>query len=218
MQIKAVILDYGGVLCFHPTDAQVDELADTCGASPERFLEAYWSTRIPYDRGDVEPQRYWSAIGRQLGHTYSASQIEAFRKLDVGFWVQLDARMVNWAQRMRDCGYGTAVLSNLPPDLGEHMRTKMNLLERFDCHTFSFEVRAVKPDRAIYEDCIHKLGITPAEALFVDDRPENVRGARELGINAVLFESPSQLQQELARLSTGPHNAVAFGAPPVVLE
>jgi FMN phosphatase YigB (HAD superfamily) len=126
--------------------------------------------------------------------------------------------MVNWAQRLRDSGYSTAVLSNLPPDLGEHMRTKMSLLEEFDCHTFSFEVRAVKPSPAIYEDCIHKLGIAPAEALFVDDRPENVRGAREVGMNAVLFESPTQLQGELTRLSAGPHDAMTFGPPPVILE
>ena len=102
MQIKAVILDYGGVLCVHPTDAQIGELAGKCGASPEQFLQAYWSTRIHYDRGDVEPQRYWSAIGEQLGQTYSASQVEEFRRLDVGFWIHLDARMVNWARRVRD--------------------------------------------------------------------------------------------------------------------
>ena len=218
MQIKAVILDYGGVLCFHPTDAQIAELAARCGTSPERFLQAYWSARVSYDRGDVSPERYWSAIGEQLGQTYSASQVEEFRKLDVGFWIHLDARMVNWARRVRDHGYGTAVLSNLPPDLGEHMRSNMSLLEGFDCHTFSFEVRAVKPAPAIYEDCVHKLGIAPGEALFVDDRPENVRGAREVGMKAVLFESPEQLQGELSRLSAGPHNTMTFGAPPVVLE
>lgn len=218
MQIKAVILDYGGVLCFHPTDAQIAELAGKCGASPDQFLQAYWSARVPYDRGDLEPHRYWSAVGQQLGKTYSASQVEEFRRLDVGFWVHLDARMVNWAQRVRDCGYGAAVLSNLPPDLGEHMRTKMSLLGGFDCYTFSFEVRAVKPAPAIYEDCIQKLGIAPSESLFVDDRPENVRGAREVGMNAVLFESPAQFQEELTKLGAGPHNAMAFGSPPVVLE
>ncbi len=216
MQIKAVILDYGGVLCFHPSDAQVDELAARCGAPRDRFLQAYWSTRVPYDRGDVEPVRYWTEIGATLGRRYDAGQIAEFRRLDIGFWVRLDARMVKWARRVRQAGYRTAVLSNLPPDLGEHMRASMNLLAGFDCHTFSYEVRAVKPDPAIYDDCARKLGIEPREALFVDDRPENVRGALEFGMNAVLFESPGRLQEELERLGAG--DAMPFSAPPVVLE
>jgi putative hydrolase of the HAD superfamily len=216
MQIKAVIFDYGGVLCFHPSGEQVDELAARCGAPRDRFLQAYWSTRLSYDRGDLEPAQYWTQIGERLGQRYDSAQIADFRRLDIGFWLRLDARMVEWARRVRQAGYRTAVLSNLPPDLGEHLRAKMNLLGDFDCHTFSYEVRAVKPDPAIYIDCARKLGVAPGEALFLDDRPENVHGARDFGMSAVLFESPAGLQEQLERLRAS--DAMAFSAPPVVLE
>ena len=65
--------------------------------------------------------------------------------------------------------------------------------------TLSFEVGAVKPEPAIYLRCLESLGVEPGEALFVDDRRENVEAARSLGMDAVLFEDEDSLAAELQR-------------------
>ena len=218
MQIKSVIFDYGGVLCFHPRDQLVDELAGLCGTSRDEFLRAYWGRRAAYDRGDLSPEEYWDGIARSLGRSYADSEVREFRRRDVGFWVNIDQRMLTWARRIRDAGYRTAVLSNLPRDLGEHMRSERTLLAAFDHHTFSYEVRAAKPSPEIYRDVIKKLGVEPGEALFLDDRQENIDAARQMGIVSVLFESPAQLSGELRRLTAGAGNELSFSPPPVVLE
>ena len=44
-----------------------------------------------------------------------------------------------------------------------------------------------KPDREIYEATLSKLGVVPQEALFVDDRGENIAAADELGLRTFHF-------------------------------
>ncbi len=198
MQLKAVILDYGGVLCFHPRDEQIDALAQASGLDRDAFLKAYWSKRASYDRGDLTAPEYWAHIGSAAGRSYTSQQVDEFRKRDVDFWVTLDSRMVEWAQRLRASGLRMGLLSNLPFDLGENMRAHMNLLAGFDHHSFSYELRSAKPDAAIYHDAVRGVGVEPGEALFIDDKLENVEGAMAIGLHAIQFESPDQLAARLS--------------------
>ena len=49
--IRAVIFDFGGVLCFHPTEDRFARIADLLGISTLRLLEIFWANRIDYDAG-----------------------------------------------------------------------------------------------------------------------------------------------------------------------
>jgi putative hydrolase of the HAD superfamily len=60
-------------------------------------------------------------------------------------------------------------------------------MEHFDHVTFSCELRLFKPQAAIYEHSFQGLKVAPEETLFIDDKIENVEGARAVGMNAELF-------------------------------
>ena len=62
-------------------------------------------------------------------------------------------------------------------------------MRRFDCLIFSGEVRRAKPEPEIYQRTINCLGVKHAEALFVDDREENLRAASALGITGIRVQS-----------------------------
>src|SRR6476646_7178051 len=79
MELKAIIFDYGGVLCFHPPEEQVRDLAEICRLQPDHFLKAYWSLRPAYDRGDLTATEYWKAIGSSAGIDYTADEILTLR-------------------------------------------------------------------------------------------------------------------------------------------
>ena len=53
-------------------------------------------------------------------------------------------------------------------------------------------VGARKPERAIYELTLERLGTPAAETVFLDDVEINVAAADELGLRAVLFEDTRQ--------------------------
>ena len=63
----------------------------------------------------------------------------------------------------------------------------------------SYEVRSLKPEPAIYDEAIRRAGVAADRIFFVDDRVENVEGARRAGMDAVVFTGVDQLQRELAR-------------------
>ena len=64
----------------------------------------------------------------------------------------------------------------------------------------SHEVHERKPVRRIYALALRRANVRPAEAVFFDDKPENVAGAKRLGIKAFAYENPAQLARELRRL------------------
>ena len=57
--------------------------------------------------------------------------------------------------------------------------------------------KLVKPDRAIYRLAINRFEIDPEQALFIDDRQENVDGATACGLNAHLFRDTETLRNFL---------------------
>jgi putative hydrolase of the HAD superfamily len=214
MEAKAVIFDYGGVICFFPREEQVDELAARTGVPKRLFLETYWSTRLPYDRDDLTWREYWEQFARLTGREFTEEQIREFVRLDIGFWVRVDPRMIQWARTLKESGRKIAVLSNMPREIGEHMRANFDWLREFDHVTFSYEVHLIKPEPAIYRDALDGVGVRPEEAVFLDDRIENVRGAKAVGLPAVLFESA----ETFSRSAREAHHFLGLGSAPVVLE
>jgi HAD superfamily hydrolase (TIGR01509 family) len=55
----------------------------------------------------------------------------------------------------------------------------------------------MKPDAAIYARAEQLACVSPGDIFFVDDRPENVAGARAMGWDAVLYHTPERLLAEL---------------------
>jgi putative hydrolase of the HAD superfamily len=188
MEIRAVIFDFGGVLCFHPTDQQIRSAADACGMSTADFLTFFWANRRAYDAGDIGPEQYWQEIASKARRRFDPGLIEEMILREIDFWTRYDQRMLAWNQELREHGLRTGILSNLPSPLGQHLRATQ--FEKLFHHaTFSYELNLVKPQAAIYQHMIEGLGISPAEALFIDDRSENVEGARAVGLQAHLFVS-----------------------------
>ena len=58
----------------------------------------------------------------------------------------------------------------------------------------------MKPEPGIYQHCISAVGVKPAEALFIDDRDENLNQARIAGIRTLRFQSIPQLREDLQAL------------------
>lgn len=65
---------------------------------------------------------------------------------------------------------------------------------------YSNEVGWRKPEKEIYELVITKENLIPAETFFVDDKPENVAAAKEMGLQAYELKHPSELENLLRHL------------------
>ncbi len=74
------------------------------------------------------------------------------------------------------------------------------MFDRFRDIVVSGAERLMKPDAAIYELALRRFGLAAGEALFVDDRQDNVDGAAAVGMHAVTFTDAAALRGELGRL------------------
>jgi putative hydrolase of the HAD superfamily len=182
--IKAVIFDFGGVLCFHPDDERWRRAAEAAGLPVADLMSAFWANRIDYDAGQLEPDKYWHGV---IGPAFQESKLPELVRSEIKLWNQYDQRIFDWIGQVRTAGFRTAILSNLPRVLGEELRSTPGFLDHFDHVTFSYELRKVKPQPEIYVDAIQGLGIEAKQALFLDDKAENVEGARAVGLQAVLY-------------------------------
>ena len=76
----------------------------------------------------------------------------------------------------------------------------MTFLEYMDGIVFSCEVKEVKPKEEIYRILLDTYGIRPSQAVFLDDRRENIQAAEKLGIHGICFKNFKQAVKELEKL------------------
>lgn len=196
--IKAVIFDYGKVLSAPQRQASLIAMASTLMLSISEFEPFYWRDRMEYDRAALDARSYWSKIAAYSHRQLSDAQIEELRRHDVEGWSDADPIMVRWANRLRENSVPVAVLSNMPSDLREYVNTKADWFPRFDHMTFSCDIHSCKPDAAIYQHCVSGLKSAPADILFLDDRLENVEGAKRLGLHSFVYTSPEEAREVIA--------------------
>jgi 2-haloacid dehalogenase len=72
-----------------------------------------------------------------------------------------------------------------------------DFFSRFRDIVVSGEEKLLKPDPALYVRALHRFGLAPAEALFVDDRAINVEGAEAVGMHGHLFTGAEDLRRRL---------------------
>ena len=195
--MRAVIFDYGEVLCSQDRAAHQRLLALT-GLDLDTFERLYWRDRRDYDLGAVDGRRYWAKFARDAGLSFTPAQIDDLIETDVVMWTSVSEPMLAWAQSLQRAGLLTAILSNMGPEVLRTMRQEFAWLADFSQLTWSCELGIAKPDPAIYHFTCDKLGVRPGDALFLDDKIENVRAATELGLQALQYRSIEQLRDDLA--------------------
>src|SRR5258708_2138511 len=154
--IRAIIFDYGNVLCQPQPPEDIEAMAAELGHTAGQFAAIYWRDRVPYDRAETDPTEYWNRVaGRQL----TADQIEKLTHLDNRSWLHPREATIRWVTAASRQGLRTALLSNLPTPLREALENNALWLPSFDVRPHSCTVGRTKPDRALYEHCVRSRGV-----------------------------------------------------------
>lgn len=181
------IFDYGGVLVHDQTAEDRARLAAIVKVADADFAELYWARRIDYDKDLITAAGYWQDIAASGGSSLDAEAIEQLTEIDTTSWMLFDSAMWEWMEQLRAAGKRLGMLSNMPRDLGDALKTRTGRLAKFDSVTLSYQLRVAKPEAAIYEHCLEGLGLPAGKVLFFDDKIENVQAAELLGMRGVQF-------------------------------
>jgi epoxide hydrolase-like predicted phosphatase len=212
-KIRAVIFDYGGVLMRTADPTPRREMEQRFGLPPGGASEAVFGSPRWDDVqiGRISSAEFWADVGQRLG--LDAESLAEFRHT---FWAgnRLDEELVAFIRLMRGEGYRTALLSNAPDDLPQLVE-QMGITNAFDVVVISGCERLMKPDPAIYELTLERLGVPAEGAVFVDDLRVNVVAARQVGLHATRFRGLSPLRKWLRGLGVPVPNSILAPLPDV---
>ena len=91
-------------------------------------------------------------------------------------------------------------ITNFSHEFWPAFRSTAPVFDHFTDIIVSGAERLTKPDPAIYALALRRFGLAPGEAIFVDDRAENIEAGAANGFVGHLFTGSAPLAAELARL------------------
>jgi putative hydrolase of the HAD superfamily len=199
--IRRLLTDFGEVISTPLPESTITGLAALAGQSPAAFLDRYWQHRAAYDLGQ-SATGYWSQVlGRDLSGT--PELVDRLTSIDIHGCLRLNPRtlrtLLDHAGRART---QLALLSNAPEPLARAI-DQSRWSRHFERRYYSCRLGAAKPDPRAFQLVLSDLGVPPDHVLFIDDRAENTRTARDLGMHTITFTSASALDRELSLTTPG---------------
>ncbi len=203
--IEAIVCDFGGVLTTPLLDAFVG-LQEARGVPLEAFGLAI--AQVAEQDGGANPL-FELETGRLTEAQFVAKLGGALReqlgrevvldRFGVGFFEHLhpNDELFAFMRALHGRGYRMAILTNNVREWEPLWRTMLPVDEIFELVVDSGFEGVRKPDAAIYELTLQRLGVAPEATLFIDDTEVNCDAARALGMQAVWFRSNAQAIAEI---------------------
>jgi len=198
-RIKALILDYGGVISKPQDFEHVENMLCILELEYKDFEIIYRESRAAYDSGHKTGTEYWMGILNHFNIESKRINIATLIQEDVKSWTRMNDSMIQFVKEIRSEIHNLSMISNMTEDTLAYIRTGFKWLDLFDELIFSCEFKTNKPDKKIYEVCLDKLKLSPAECLFVDDSVDNIEGASTIGMNTIHFKSFDKFLSEFNR-------------------
>ena len=197
MTVQAVFFDLGGVILRTEYQAPRQHLAERLGMEYEDIERVVFGSpsAAQASTGKIAETEHWANVAKILKQP--ASEIERIEKEFFGGDV-LDREILDTLRALKS-DYTVGLISNAWGGLRAYIeREKFD--DAFHFLVISAEVGVTKPDAKIYEIALEQAGVSPNEAVFVDDFIENIEACEDLGMRGIHFRNPEQALTELKQI------------------
>lgn len=194
--MKHFIFDLGNVLIDFDLDIFYRRIQDACDRSIDEIESGYLSEKLEA-----------LEIGAlAMDHFCKMYRFDWDLKWSPDDWVDNYAQCYRpnlqgqeWLARAKKAGFPVSVFSNLADfhKIGVD-RTYPGFFEQFDHTFFSYQMGLVKPSEASYLRVCSSLSASPKDCVFIDDKPENIEGALNVGMKGIVFDPANFEQMESA--------------------
>ncbi|HVN22352.1 MAG TPA: HAD family phosphatase [Syntrophorhabdales bacterium] len=196
--IKALVLDFGGVVADEGFREGLKAIAGNNGLDPDKFF--VMARDLIYDTGyvtgKVDEHAYWEALRLKIKIRNDDNEL---RKEILNRFV-LRREMFDEITRVRTAGVTVALLSDQTDWLDE-LNDRESFYHYFD-HVFnSFYLKKSKRDGTIFRDIAARLRLRPEEILFIDDTPGHLERAQAQGWKTLRFTSVADFKQALKEVN-----------------
>ena len=197
-RFRAIIFDIGRVLIRVNVARATGGLGEGLALSPEEIWSALekdprW---IDWQEGRISARDWHLQVMKRLGAKLSYEQfVETWNRALDPEPIQSEAFLEKLSKSHR-----LALLSNTDPIHMSCEEERFPFFRFFPVRIYSYRVGASKPAPLIYREALKACKVRATEAIYIDDIPAYVEAAERLGMAGIVFQSPEQLQSDLADL------------------
>lgn len=198
--IKNVVFDVGNVL----VDFRWREMMEELGIPEDiqdKFEKSVFGSELwhSYDHGTISDEEIYEKLKER-----NKDNAEAFEHV----WehraelVRPYDYAVPWIKTLKREGLGVYIISNYPKNLFamHEEQGSFPFLKYVDGKIVSGVVKMIKPEAEIYEELLKQYHLKASECVFIDDREENVEGAKAVGMQGIVLTSFEQANAALREL------------------
>lgn len=172
--INAIIFDWGGVLAPADTEIAAKRLSGIFGCDFLQLKEKMGK----YEKECSESSDYSSFLSK-IEAEFRIPKEEAIRALvEIPVWSGFELAK-SFAGKFKLC-----ILSDQMQFKIDHIKEN-NDLSFFDYVLFSSEIGVQKPSKEAFQMMLDRLGESPENCLFIDDREKNIEAAKKLGFQVI---------------------------------
>jgi len=196
--IRSLIFDIGNVLLPFDFGRALNRVGlqnsgRLTSGLPREFIEM----KDLYETGRIERSEFLKRSIAATGYQGTEAEFSAA-------WTEIfdeNVAMTRLVQSLHG-RYSLYVLSNTSDLHIEYVEATYPVFQYFSDGVYSHIAGCIKPGREIFEIAIRQLGVKPDETIFIDDLPDNVVTARELGFHAFQYDYKAhhRLLEQLAAL------------------
>jgi putative hydrolase of the HAD superfamily len=194
-KISTLFFDIGGVILTNGWDSVARRAAISKFQLDFQEFEARHLVANPaFERGQMTLDEYLEQTIFYSKRTFSLQEFRDFMYSQS----QPMPESLEFVRRMaRSRGYLIATINNEGAEINAYRIEQFSLRDIFAAFFSSCYVGMRKPDTGIYELALKVLQRSADESIFVDDRAENIEGARKVGLNTIQFKDVPQLACDL---------------------
>jgi epoxide hydrolase-like predicted phosphatase len=189
MSIKAIFLDFGGVIQRTEFQAPRQHLAQRFNMEYEDIDNLVFNSPSAKQAtvGEISAQAHWNILAKRLKLSK-----EEIAKFETDFFAGdvIDRNFMEFIRSLR-VTYKIGLISNAWSDMRDYL-IKQHLADAFDTLTISAELKIAKPQAEIYLQALEQAEVKPNEAVFVDDVLANIEACEKIGIQGILFRDVNE--------------------------
>jgi putative hydrolase of the HAD superfamily len=197
MAIRYVYFDLGNVLLNFDHQVACRQVAILTGQSQLLVWQTIFESGLQerYEKGAISDDEFCRTFSHS---TDTMVDRDAFLRAASGIFSP-NVPVLPIVAALATAGYRLGILSNTCHAHWDWIcQQRYAVTPKCFAHTvLSFEIGSMKPEAPIYDEAIRQAGVPAHEIFFVDDRSDNVQGARRQGIDAVLFSGADALIRDL---------------------
>ena len=197
--IKAIVFDWGGVIEIIE-DGLIEKICSYLNISEEDWNEAYYSLIYLFHTN----QSSWEGVANLVAKKFNATDEQIFHMHEMikenRATRKINQELIEIIKNLKNKSYIIGLLSNNYVELRQEIE-ELGLTSLFDVIVISAEVGFYKPQPEIFQILFDKLNLKSDEVAFVDDTPNSLFGAKEIGYAPILFTSNDNLKEDLEKLN-----------------